>query len=281
MSIAAPPGMKNTVSLAEAVGIFLVTGAVTALPACGANADTASEASTENAVSVSDGGGAPAVVSGCSDGMCQILSGTFQMGSAGGESDELPVHPVTVSAFMMDEFEVTADQYAKCVTAGGCTAADTSAFCNAGVVERGNHPINCVDWNQADTYCKWANKRLPTEAEWEYAARSSDGREYPWGTTAPEDKLCWSGKKEQVSTCAVGSHPSGKSPFGVQDMSGNVQEWVSGVYSPGYFSAPNSSVRVSRGGHWFFGDPSAFRSANREGVAPTMRSYILGFRCAK
>jgi formylglycine-generating enzyme required for sulfatase activity len=228
------------------------------------------------------GAGDSPVATGCSNGMCAIPAGTFQMGSLNGRLNEQPVHAVTLAAFELDEFEVTVSQYAACVTAGGCTAADTGWSCNAGVSGRDNHPINCVDWNQATTYCAWAGKRLPTEEEWEYAARGTDGREYPWGNAAPGNQLCWKGGgTNRSSTCAVGSYPSGKSPFGVQDMSGNVWEWVSGLYTWKYSSQPTGTDLVNRGGSWCDDAARYVRSAYRNSLASSSRYASLGFRCAR
>ncbi|MBM4359746.1 MAG: SUMF1/EgtB/PvdO family nonheme iron enzyme, partial [Deltaproteobacteria bacterium] len=167
--------------------------------------------------------------------------------------------------------------YAACVKAGKCTPAKTGGLCNAGVAGREQHPINCVDWNQADAYCKAQGLRLPTEEEWEYAATGGDGRTYPWGNAAPSDQLCWDGKgndqgeRNRRSTCPVGSHPKGRSPFDLDDMSGNVWEWT---------STQEGSARVSRGGGWGLVDPSHVRSANRVRLGPTDRDDNLGFRCA-
>ena len=225
---------------------------------------------------------APPPAPSCTGGMCAIPAGSFQMGSNNGFSDEQPVHTETVGAFLMDEFEVTVDQYAACVSAGKCTAADTGGSCNAGVAGRGNHPINCVDWNQADAYCTSLGKRLPTEVEWEYAARGTDGRKYPWGNAAPASQLCWSGGgTNRSSTCAVGSYPSGKSPFGVQDMAGNVWEWTSSLYTDDYNSAPTGTARVIRGGSWSSYASSDGRSADRRDVGPSILYRNLGFRCAR
>ena len=131
----------------------------------------------------------------------------------------------------MDRTEVTTAAYAACVSAGKCTRAHTGsvlASCNAGVAGREQHPINCVDWNQADAYCQAQGLRLPTEEEWEYAATGGDGRTFSWGNEWPSNQLCWNrygdGRTYPNSTCAVGSYPNGRSPFGVDDMSGNVSD---------------------------------------------------------
>ena len=184
-----------------------------------------------------------------------------------------------VAAFCMDTTEVTAAAYATCVKSGKCTATPFHIGCNAIVINRGNHPINCVDWKQATAYCAAQGQRLPTEEEWEYAARGTDGRVYPWGDAEPAGQLCWNGegnslgKGKRDSTCAVASFPAGNSPFGLSDMSGNVLEWTSSAYNGG-------AARVYRGGGWSAGVPSGVRSAIRFRDAPTDLYGDLGFRCA-
>jgi formylglycine-generating enzyme required for sulfatase activity len=134
--------------------------------------------------------------------------------------------------FALDETEVTVGQYGDCVTAGSCTTPDTSTDCNWAVGGRSSHPINCVDYSQAVVYCAWAGKRLPTRHEWEYAARSNDGRMYPWGssTSGLDTKLNSSVGGDGYSTTApVGSFPGGDTPSGLKDMSGNVYEWTQSV----------------------------------------------------
>jgi formylglycine-generating enzyme required for sulfatase activity len=225
----------------------------------------------------------PAPVGSCPNGMCPIPAGTFQMGSTNGVPDEQPVHAVTLAAYELDEFEVTVSQYAACVTAGGCTAAGTDTYCNAGVSGWDNHPINCVDWNQATAYCTWDGKRLPTEQEWEYAARGTDGRKYPWGNEEPDNQLCWSGGgTNRYSTCEVGSYPSGKSPFGVQDMEGNVGEWASSLFTPNYSSQPIGTARVFRGRSWSSGLAALYAGSSfRDYDASSFQHSELGFRCAR
>jgi len=179
-----------------------------------------------------------------------------------------------VAAFSIDRTEVTTAAYAACVKSGKCTKAATWEDCNAGVAGRENHPINCVDWNQAKAYCEAQGQRLPTEKEWEYAATGGDGRTYPWGNAEPSNQLCWDGEGSgnRQSTCAVGSYPNGNSPFGLSDMSGNVWEWTS--------SASGSSFRAYRGGSWQSVDPSIVRSASRSWDSSTNPHDYLGFRCA-
>lgn len=221
---------------------------------------------------------------GCPTKMKEIPAGTYMMGSTA-TVDERPIHAVSMAVFCMDETEVTVDAYAACVGAGKCTPAATDPQCNAAEVGRANHPINCVDWNQSGAYCAFVGKRLPTEEEWEYAARGTDGRTYPWGSDAPAAQLCWSGVGNDVgqgnrrSTCVAGSYPAGKSPFGILDMAGNVQEWTASGYSADYDQA-RGAMPVFRGGSWSNSSPLLMRAASRVREAPTERNNSLGFRCA-
>ena len=217
--------------------------------------------------------------------MVTLPGGTFQMGSDKGASDEKPVHPVTVNPFCMDRTEVTVSAYTECVKAGKCT--DPGSGGNFGKSDRGNHPINQVDWNQSTAFCAWAEKRLPTEEEWEYAARGTDGREYPWGNTAPGNQLCWDGegndlgKGNRHGTCPVGSYPTGRSPFGLDDMAGNVWEWTSSAYSENYGKDRTSPLRVLRGGGWRYDGVSGVRGASRLLTMASNRYNDVGFRCAR
>lgn len=219
----------------------------------------------------------------CRAGMKVIAKGSFTMGSETGEDDEKKTHSVTVAAFCMDATEVTTAAYTACVNGGNCGKPEVSTPYNFGWPGRENHPINGVDWEQATIYCATHGLRLPTEEEWEYAARGADGRTYPWGNDAPDKQLCWDrfGPGKANSTCAVGSFPLGDSPFGLSDMSGNVWEWTSSGYVGNYGEAPFENVRVIRGGgDWHYGDPLVFRSSNRTYSAPALRGGALGFRCA-
>ena len=216
----------------------------------------------------------------CPEGMVFIPGGTFMMGSNGDShehSHEQPPHSVTVDEFCMDETEVTVDAYARC---SGCSEPGTGDSCNWGESGKGNHPINCVDWHQATQYCEMMGKRLPTEEEWEYAARGgSQQLEYPWGSEEPAGRACWNRWEQMEGTCAVGSYPA--FAFGLKDMAGNVWEWTSSNYSEYQRNNRTSSYRVNRGGSWINGDPSVLRGAYRDWDDPSDRYYSLGFRCAR
>jgi formylglycine-generating enzyme required for sulfatase activity len=212
-----------------------------------------------------------------------ILAGDFWMGSPDGEgdSDEHPKHKVRLDAFYIDKYEVTVSHYKKCVEAGKCSAPKTGVGCNWGNPKRGdNYPVNCVDWNQSDTFCRWAGKRLPTEAEWEKAARGGTETRFSFGNDESLYRdYAWdrenSGSKDHPMQFIAGrylhlkkyvndygglTHPVGqKKPnqFGLYDMYGNVWEWVSDWYGENYYrNSPQKNPqgpiigakRVIRGG---------------------------------
>jgi formylglycine-generating enzyme required for sulfatase activity len=234
----------------------------------------------------------PADAGSCPAGAVLVPAGTFTMGTTMGVDprtvvDEQPVHAVQLSAFCMDVTPVTVAEYRAC-TAPGCTAPGVTGSCNW-LTGRDNHPVNCVHWNHARAYCQSRGGDLPTEAQWEYAARGTDGRWYPWGNTPPEAQLCWSGAGARSGTCPVRLFPSGDSPFGLSDMAGNVFTWILDWYGP--YSGSDSAVsnptgpgsgtmRVSRGGSWFHGSPDYVRAAFRYARAPTDQVGDVGIRCA-
>ena len=177
------------------------------------------------------------------DGMVQVFipDGSFRMGGmdSNTDPDELPPHSVTISAFWMDKLEVTNGMYMLCVQAGAC---EPPTFFNSEQHEKyfnteefSDYPIISVTWGDANDYCAWAGKRLPTEAEWEYAARGTDFRVFPWGDERPDTSRANFDRKINDVT-RVGSFPAGASPFGVLDMSGNVWEWISDYYSADAYS---------------------------------------------
>jgi formylglycine-generating enzyme required for sulfatase activity len=225
-------------------------------------------------------------------GMIYIPEGEFIMGGKGRDAEK-PVHKVYLSAFYIDKYEVTVDEYAACVKAGVCNKPGTGKNCNYGETERGNHPINCVTWYDAYGYCRWAGKRLPTEAEWEKAARGTDGRKYPWGDT--EVTCSYAVMNDGGPGCGtertwpVGSKPKGASPYGLMDMAGNVWEWVMDWYDKDYYKnstdrnpeGPDSGrYRVYRGGSWNY-IARRQRAADRSGYFPDKYFDFVGFRCAR
>lgn len=211
------------------------------------------------------------------------------MGSKNGPANELPMHTVTLAAYWLDQTEVTNNMYARCVLAGVCSpltrVASFSHISYYGDPGFSDFPVINVNWNQAKTYCEWAGGRLPTEAEWEKAARGIDGRTYPWGE---EIDIIYANYFRSVGdTTQVGSYESGKSPYGAYDLAGNVREWVSSQfkaypYSPtdGRENLSANVARVLRGGSWS-SDSLNIRSTYREKLLASNQGDLIGFRCAR
>jgi formylglycine-generating enzyme required for sulfatase activity len=215
-----------------------------------------------------------------------VPAGEFTMGAGDGEADERPVHRVVVDAFWIMRTEVTNAQYDRCVRAGVCTAPDNDVWRDVRFAE---HPVTHVSWEQASTYAQWVGGSLPTEAQWEKAARGVDLRTYPWGNAEPTANLLNFEGSGIGGTSAVGSYPAGASPYGALDMAGNVWEWVNDWYGEEYYSQSPSdnppgpetgTYRVLRGGSWGYGD-YVVRSADRNGVGPDFWSDLNGFRCVR
>jgi formylglycine-generating enzyme required for sulfatase activity len=306
--------------------VFLL-GPKGASPAASIPAAPSATASAPSATSsaVTGASAVPAAAATCPKGMIKIPGGSFFMGSDEDLPFEKPAHQVKLSPYCIDEFEATVDDYKTCSDSGHCKRAGTTnewegisdkdrkAFdplCNIRDPEgHGKHPINCVDHAMADKFCHEQDKRLPTEAEWEFAARGPDGRKYPWGDDPPsaghmnacgKECLAW-GKKAGVdvkpmyddddgyaNTAPVGSFPKGASRYGVQDVVGNVWEWVSdfyGDYTKDEQTDPKGpetgDQKVIRGGAWNASYPSWVRPTFRYHDVPSKRSYGIGFRCAK
>lgn len=229
-----------------------------------------------------------------------VPAGPFTMGSDNGMPDEKPVHTVDLPAFYMDKFEVTNALYKMCVDAGACREpANTSAGNHPGAYgtygnpEYDKYPVIWVDWNRANIYCAWRGARLPSEAEWEKAARGIDGRKYPWGETIDHTYANYGNHLPEYysgvfgKTITVGSYPDGASPYGIEDMAGNVWEWVADWYDvyPGGDVSANSAFgqqayKVLRGGSWE-DDPNLLRTSFRGGNTPGTAVDFIGFRCAR
>jgi eukaryotic-like serine/threonine-protein kinase len=239
------------------------------------------------------------------DGMSMVYvpAGDFIMGNllGVGSDEEAPQHMVILDGYWIDRTEVTNAQYHIFVNATGYR---TPALCNSVDItyndgDKSDHPVVCVNWDDAQAYCAWAGGRLPTEAEWEKAARGVDGRTYPWGGGFDGsqanycDTNCELNYKDTatndgyVRTAPVGSYPAGASPYGTLDMAGNVWEWVNDWYNFFYYAkspqinpqGPNmGEYRVLRGGAWS-GISTNMRSAFRAWLAPDMGDRAIGFRC--
>lgn len=261
----------------------------------------------------------------CPEGMVFMDNPVFNMGAAAGQTgdrNETPAHRVTLAPYCIDRTEVTAHRYQECAVSGQCTTSSTVNFpaipapqlpswnqlCNGNRADRADHPMNCVDWAQASTYCRSRGGRLPTEAEWEFAARGAETRTYPWGEAAPSldrvnacDADCialltrgnlsrpaasFAGSDSHGGTAPAGAFTPGASLFGVLDMAGNVMEWTGdwfGLYNAAPATDPTGAAggadRVARGGHWYSGTAAALRTTARVPANPAFRLATLGFRC--
>ena len=196
--------------------------------------------------------------------MVAVPAGSFKMGKGGEQS-------ARTGAFQIDRTEVTVAAYARCVAAGACKPAGTGRHCNARESDRGKHPINCVSQEQAKAYCAWRGKRLPTDEEWEKAARGTRGRKAPWagdGDVCQRAVVVGRGCKRR-GTLPVGSLPRGASPYGAVDMLGNVWEWT---------ETPGAKTANLRGGAY---NKKQLDLSYRYRYKATRSSATTGFRCAK
>ena len=238
------------------------------------------------------------------DNMVQVYvpAGEFTMGSDSGDENEKPVHTVYLDEYWIDQTEVTNAQYALCVATGPCkkpldlNSQTSSSFSDD---QYADYPVVFVDWDQAQAYCTWAGRRLPTEAEWEKAARGTDGRVYPWGNDFDGTKVnycdinCWGDWKDSAyddgyaTTSPVGIYLDGASPFGALDMAGNAYEWVLdwfSSYSSEYQNNPtgpaSGNEHILRGGSWG-DDMHHLRASLRSHEVANLRRDFVGFRCAE
>ncbi len=340
-SAAAPGARFPKILLAVPVLIGAVVAAFFVLrgkPDAGSGSGAASAAGTGTGTGAAPAGSASGSAAAsaapapgaCPAGMVAIPGGGMFMGARDlvAFADAKPPHRVQISTFCLDKTEVTTGAYQACVDKGVCERAldhvswpsvtdaqkkKYSGFCNAGKGDKGTHPINCVAWAMADNYCRQEGARLPTEAEWEYAARGSSQKKYPWGDDPPSAKFLnacgaecaehWKKTENEarktmfedndghVGTSPVGSFPAGASGHGVLDLAGNVWEWTSDFYEPYVETDANNppvdpkgpakgEKRVLRGGDYLGSEPDWSRPSYRWKTDPDTYNHAIGFRCA-
>jgi sulfatase modifying factor 1 len=220
--------------------------------------------------------------------MVLVPAGEFTMGSEQGDADEQPVHRVFLDSFYVDAFEVTNGRFAKFVAAiqneppWGFADQETPVL-------HAEQPVRWVNWLEATGYCLWVGKRLPTEAEWEKAARGTDGRIYPWGNEPPTSAQAVFGLNEGAETVSpIGNRELGRSPYGVHDLAGNLYEWVADWYDEAVYTTnptitprgpAEGTAKVQRGGS-YLNNPYRLRAAFRTKDDPTEHASNVGFRCA-
>jgi formylglycine-generating enzyme required for sulfatase activity len=244
--------------------------------------------------------------------MLYVPAGSFMMGYESGDPQTIPIHEVYLDAYWIDQTEISNEMYEACVSAGKCSEPDSRRSANRreyyGSPTYYNYPVIYISWFQAKEYCEWAGRQLPTEAQWEKAARGVDGRVYPWGNEMDENRgNLWSVK---FATTVVGGFPGGASPFGALNMAGNVFEWTSDWYDEDYYHVDGNSTnptgpaegeaRAIRGGLfrttekkenrnqflWHADSESAnqvlinFFSGYRMKWIPEKSNILIGFRCA-
>jgi formylglycine-generating enzyme required for sulfatase activity len=223
--------------------------------------------------------------------MAYVPAGVFAMGNDRGSADEQPIHSVNLDAFYIDKFEVTNAFYEACVEAGVCqTVKKKSSATRSDYHDNRRYvrfPVIFVDWNMAQTYCQWRDARLPTEAEWEKAARGGTNVIYPWGDTFDCNLANYGNCLGDTSGTTI--YDLGQSSYGVYNMAGNVWEWVNDWYADDYYrSSPrenpqgpeSGNEKVLRGGSWK-DDYQEMRSVNRGAENPRYSSNDIGFRCAR
>lgn len=231
--------------------------------------------------------------------MRYIPAGAFMMGSETGDADEKPIHEIYLDAYYIDKYEVTNYEYKMCVIIGKCAPpneeeAITGAKYYFDYFSYYDYPVVDVDWNMAQTYCEARGATLPTEAQWERAARGTTAREYPWGYGINCDYANYSvcphyGSHFGETVVQIGSYENGQSPFGLFDMAGNVWEWTADWYDSDYYQnsphdnptgPPTGDERVLRGGSWADKAPY-LRSTKRFELLPVIALDTIGFRCVR
>lgn len=280
---ALPPTTEPAVTEPAATEETVVLPEPTAEPATDVPEPTAEPVPEETAVPT------PTPTIEAPENMTFIPAGSFLMGSSSGLPDEQPEHEVALDAFFLDTFEVSNADYRACVADGGCEQPVlTNGFTRQNYFNDpafDNYPVIGVRWTHANAYCQWAGKRLPTEAEWEYAASGPDNFTWPWGNQF-DPALSAAGSPD---TQPVDAFPDGVSPFGIFNMAGNVNEWVQDTYNPAFYAnspaenplneAPGN--RIYRGGSFDNEDGSFYTTSRRYNKTISTFDVDLGFRCAQ
>ncbi len=288
---------RSAGSLVKTTGVFSGGGLLLALSVAVGTATClageAKEAAPAAHASAGPGGGADFIGE---DGapMRLIPAGEFVMGSPDGQGwpDEHPEHQVSMKAFYLDVYEVSNALYEKFLEAKG--RMYPNYWDQLELAVHGELPVVGVDWHDAEAYCTWAGKRLPTEAEWEYAARGAERREFPWGTAEPTEERAnfgqrWSPKFYKDRLKPVQRYEDGRTPSGIQNLGGNVMEWVADWHDETYYehSPPaqpkgpeKGSMKIVRGGSWNFA-AEYMRGASRLKFPPRHRAADIGIRCAR
>ena len=273
-----PPEPAPGAASASAAPIAIASGPVVAASASAA-VPLASGSAAPPVASVNAAVAAPSAPP---DGMVLVPPGIYLQGGTNGRggSEERPAHETVVPALYVDKTEVTAAAYAACVKSGACTAPyPENKFCNVEGSEavRPDHPINCIDYGQAEAMCKSKGARLPTEGEWEYFAKAGgEQRHYAWGETEPSTKLaCYF----HSGTCAVGEFPP--SAYGLLDVTGNVWEWTSSWFGDYPVELESGRLKVYRGGSWSRRFPKWMTTTIRSRFRVDEHSASLGVRCVK
>jgi len=286
------PSRRYQSTVRTAISAPLLLALIVSAAACGSSGKDSKNGSSStkgNAQAGSTGSsdGNPACMNTADPGdMVSVPAGDFVMGCNAAvdqqcSDDEKPKHTVTLSAFEIDRTEVTQAAYAACVMDGACEPASCDWNC-----DNADFPATCVTWSQATSYCTWAKKRLPTEAEWEKAARGEEGNKYPWGNDEPD---CTRANMAGCGNALKAVGGGAPSPYGAVDMAGNVVEFVSDFYDAKYYAnspaqdpkGPASGKQYGGRGGGFKSDAEYLRTSKRDWYDPTDAAPSLGFRCAR
>lgn len=271
---------RSRVLAVAAMGVFVAA----ALAACGQGKDSAGAPSgAATAQSTGAATGAAGTSTAVAAGASATATSSAAPAAGGGDMVKVPAGKSIgqdLPDFEIDKTEVTVAAYWKCIQAGACTPPGTTTWCNN--EKKPDHPVNCVDYDQAEAYCKWAGKRLPTEAEWNLAAFGPKPKLHPWGggepSIGPESDKFFCGLNQSANpgeTCVAGARPSGASAVGALDMAGNVSEWLIKGKSPEYYVIGSCNCSPSGGAAW------TDVSEKRHVAGRKAKDSLVGIRCVR